>query len=182
MRKYYYFLASLPSLSITCENSLAPDNFLNLAKYYCHPNDFASVSRALLTFNDGKSDFLFLRKWLNWEKSLRYALALARKENVNFKYELPEAPENLISIDAAQKALNEKNPFIAETIIDKARWTFIEELESGNFFNLNNLFAYYLKLQLLERRRAMTEEYGASAFEALYEKQKTAFADVAYNA
>jgi len=52
--------------------------------------------------------------------------------------------------------------------LDKARWSAIESLQGVEYFDRNTIFAYLLKLLILERRSAMQPETGFSEYKSLY--------------
>ena len=56
-----------------------------------------------------------------------------------------------------------------EQMIERIRWNFLDSLESGNFFDLNFLVIYFLKIQILERLQSFDKEKGKKVFEAMCE-------------
>jgi hypothetical protein len=68
----------------------------------------------------------------------------------------------------AVKAVDEKSPLDGEILLDKARWNAIDTIAGGDYFSVNNVYAYYLKLLLLERRQAFNTEKGFAEYKTLY--------------
>jgi hypothetical protein len=113
----------------------------------------------------------FIDQWREWERALR--LNLARQRSVKVKREgaaLAEAP--IIPADAAVAAHGATamvdSPLDADIFLDKARWSAIDALQGGDYFDRNTVFAYLLKLLILERRAAMQPETGFSEYKSLY--------------
>ena len=113
----------------------------------------------------------FIDGWREWERTLR--LNLARQRAVKVKREgvaLGEPP--IIPADAATAAhgaiATVDSPLEADIFLDKARWSAIDALQGVNYFDRNTVFAYLLKLLILERRAAMQTETGFSEYKSLY--------------
>jgi len=113
----------------------------------------------------------FIDNWREWERVLRLNVAKNRaikkgREDL-ILVEPPLSPQD--AANAAAKAVNRSDsPLDGEMIIDKARWTVIDNLTGINYFHRNNVFAYYLKLLLLERYQAFNTERGFAEYKALY--------------
>jgi hypothetical protein len=113
----------------------------------------------------------FIDNWREWERSLRLNLAKSRavklkRDNIS-TLEPPFMPTEAVA--AAHKALNSDiSPLDGELLIDKARWNAIDVLAGNDYFDRNNVFAYLLKLLLLERRLSFNVERGFTEYKALY--------------
>ncbi|MBN1647418.1 MAG: DUF2764 family protein [Spirochaetales bacterium] len=121
----------------------------------------------------------FLHAWSMREISIAVRLAVFRRQKVSFipphEISLPDSDEGW---QIVRRMTTAAHPAEAELILDKSRWEYLEELEQGHFFELDNLLAYYLKLQILERRFSMTEEKGRKEYEIIIDRQKKQFSDV----
>jgi hypothetical protein len=60
------------------------------------------------------------------------------------------------------------SPFEAEIFLDKARWDAIERLKGLDETGSNMVFAYLLKLLLMERRSSFKTEEGFMEYKTLY--------------
>jgi hypothetical protein len=60
------------------------------------------------------------------------------------------------------------SPLEAEIFLDKARWSALEQFQGIAYFNENTIYAYLLKLQLMERRLAFKTEEGFAEYKTLY--------------
>ena len=69
---------------------------------------------------------------------------------------------------AAKAAVATESPLEAEFVLDKARWDAIEGLQGIDNFDRNIVYAYLLKLILLERHQAFKVEEGFTEYKSLY--------------
>jgi len=72
--------------------------------------------------------------------------------------------------EAAREAYNHESPLSGEDILNRARWSHLDELEVGHFFDLDRVIVYYLRLQILARRRIFTRSEGERLFAAINER------------
>jgi len=111
-----------------------------------------------------------VNNWKKWERALRLNLARGRALKLKREGGAPvEAPENPADAAATAKtALLMESPLEAELYLDKVRWDLIESFQSMNIFNISTVYAYLLKLQLMERRAAFNAEEGYAEYKGLY--------------
>ncbi len=112
------------------------------------------------------------RRWLQFEYALRNTLVELRtdgsEEAGRYRRGSARGVGGPRVEQAAREAVGAENPAEAERILDRARFGFLDELESGHYLDFERLVAYFLKLQLLERRSFMKPEIGRRAFEVDY--------------
>jgi hypothetical protein len=112
----------------------------------------------------------FIDSWRKWERSLRLNLARLRALRLKRKgadaIEPPDYPAN--AVNAAKAAVVMDSPLEAELFLDKTRWETIENLQGLDFFSVNTIYAYLLKLQLMERRALFKVEEGFAEYKGLY--------------
>jgi hypothetical protein len=110
----------------------------------------------------------FIRKWRDWEKALRYNLA--RYRAARLKREGPaDVPVDPVDAAAAAKsAAAMESPLEADFFLDEARWRAVETFQGLDYFNVNTVYAYLLKLFLMERRSLFREEEGFTEYKGLY--------------
>jgi hypothetical protein len=113
----------------------------------------------------------FVDEWREWERTLRLNIAKNRAHYLKRESEmLLEIPVESDATNTAAKAVTaELNPLDAELLIDKARWITICSLAGHNYFGRNNVFAYYLKLVLMERKALFSVENGFAEYNSLYD-------------
>jgi len=110
----------------------------------------------------------FIDNWREWEQALRLNLAKHRAIKLGrAEHTAPELPVSAAA--AAVKAVTaSETPLEVELALDKARWNAIEELQGNNYFHRNTIFAYLLKLLIIERRNAFQVETGFAEYKSLY--------------
>ena len=113
----------------------------------------------------------FIDSWREWERSLRLNLSKSRaiklkRDNLS-ALEPPFYPVEAVA--AASKAVNtEISPLEGEFLIDKARWNAIDTFAGNDYFDRNSVYAYFLKLMLIERRMSFNAERGFTEYKSLY--------------
>jgi len=110
-----------------------------------------------------------VNRWMEWESTLRLNLAWGRAQKLKREADVIEAPE--LPADAAaiaKTALFMESPLEAELFLDKARWDAIESFMDFNIFSENAVYAYLLKLLLMERRALFIAEEGFTEYKGLY--------------
>jgi hypothetical protein len=113
----------------------------------------------------------FIDRWREWERSLRLNAARHRAIKTKRENGAPVEPP-IHPADAAAAAVKAvvatESPLEAETIIDKARWAAVDALQGSDYFDRNTIFAYLLKLLILERRASFKTEEGFAEYKSLY--------------
>jgi hypothetical protein len=113
----------------------------------------------------------FIDAWREWERALR--LNLAKQRAFKLKWEnaaLVEVPSDPAEAAAAAARIiaAADEPIEGELLTLKARWNAIENLQGLNYFHVNTIFAYLLKLLLLERHALFQVETGFAEYKSLY--------------
>ena len=174
---YYYLVAQLPCLLYEQKPPMSSQAFKDMAKSLMEEKDAAFMD--CLSLNSDKIDFSsdevskttgsdFIDQWREWEHTL--ILNLAKQRAIKLKRDIP-AESPVYSVEpaaAAAKAIDEYSPLEAEIGLDKARWRAVNSLVGSVYFHRNNIFAYYLKLLLLERRQAFDADKGFTEYKSLY--------------
>jgi len=181
---YYYLGAQLPYLFYGQPVPMSSDAYRDLALASLNPEDardflyctMEPLNEIELSEANVKSDFV--KSWNNWEEVLRLNLARGRSQKLKRdSSELKEPPEvPTDAAEAAKAAMNMDSPLEAELLLDKARWDAIEVFQGLNYFSEKMMFAYFLKLKLMERRQVFNAEEGFTEYKNLYasilEKEK----------
>ena len=145
--------------------------FLELCKRNLSKKDAALLECCTLGCTDDgetRTDSDFINKWLARERTLIVNLAqgraakLKREAPQESRHDPPEAETQ------AKAALALDNPLEAELLIDKGRWDAIEAFAGTDYFGVNTVYAYLLKLRLLERKSCFKTEEGFTEYKALY--------------
>jgi hypothetical protein len=112
----------------------------------------------------------FIDRWREWERSLRLNLARHRagrtKRENGAPVEPPAFPADAVT--AVKTAVAAESPLEGETALDKARWNAIDVLQGSDYFDRNTIYAYLLKLKILERSALFKAEEGFAEYKSLY--------------
>jgi hypothetical protein len=136
----------------------------------------------------------FLREWNDFERdlhNLRAALS-ARRHRLSLEgqligdYRLTSAAR---ASNAQDFGLSQEYPFIQRLLvledepdlrereeeIDILRWNYIDELNTFNYFTIEVLLGYLIKLAILERWATLSPEAGQEAFQRLVRQLEQSF-------
>lgn len=177
MDQYYYAVSSLPFLDFDNTPSIKVDEFISICKSNLAEKDFNIISSvSLAELKEMDFNIALIRRWVSWEGSLRNELVKLRAvslavESGPYIYEIESNSE---APGIAGNAYKLESPLIAEGLLDKARWQFLDELEQGHYFDIEKLIVYSLRLQILERKNMFTTENGNEKFQKIYENIKEA--------
>jgi len=173
---YYYLGAQLPYLTYGQAVPMSSRAFRDMVLKEMSPGEAQLLEFCTLEpiskqqISKAGISSAFIRDWHNWEGVLR--LTLAKNRGIKLKREdpslesAPEIPTDAVA--AAKQALSVDSPIEAELILDTARWNAIENLHGIGYFTENMIYAYLLKLQLMERRQAFNTEEGFAEYKTLY--------------
>ncbi|MFA5261749.1 MAG: DUF2764 family protein [Candidatus Omnitrophota bacterium] len=167
---YYYFAASLLYLEygVCCQTNL--EAFLEAAGRLLPEKDYALIERALAV---EKGDVILdgrhrvITEWQSFMQALRNQWVMVRavqfkKDPVSFMR--GERGAETAIIEAVSRAQKAADPLEGEKIIDQLRWAKLEEIGQGQFFNLDFLIVYALKLQILKRLERIDSVHGEHTF------------------
>ena len=176
MGQYYYLVPQLPYLVFGQTPPMSPEAFRDLVMPLMDEQDAAMFDMIGLSLKppignaaDVSSGSDFIDKWREWERILR--LNLVKHRSGKLKRETPSAEPPVIPSDAASAAAKavQETPLDGEITIDKARWNAIDNLVAGSgLFDRNVVFAYMLKLIILNRQALFQTERGFSEYKSLY--------------
>jgi len=172
--QYYYFVPQLPYLVFGQPPPMSPDAFRELALTLLDAQDSALLDKLGSALNPpldegDSSGSVFIDKWREWERILR--LNLVKHRAGKLKREAPASDPPVLPSDAAAAAAKaaQETPLEGEIIIDKARWHAIDTLlENSGPFDQDVVFAYMLKLIILNRQALFETERGFSEYKSLY--------------
>ena len=162
LNKYYYLVTALPYLRLGQESLINKEAFLLECKKWLSKKDIKTLSGVSLeNFFIRPDDVPILREWKEFDFTLRKELALARN---SIKHSRNEKPGPLAKI-----VLEEATPLLMEQSLARIRWERLDALEAGNFFDLNFLILYFLKLQIIERLKLFDKDHGEKIFQGMCE-------------
>ena len=186
MGVYYYFIAQLPHLVYGQAASMTVAAFKILAAENVSASDRALLDLCTLDLVPAEglpasgeapkpSSSAYINRWRAWERALRLHLARLRFQRLkgdmaSSDFAAPaDPPEGFPDAAlAAKAALAIESPLEAELFLDKSRWDLVEALQGFDYFHVNTVFGYLLKLLLMERRSAFKAEEGFAEYKGLY--------------
>jgi hypothetical protein len=169
---YYYLIAQLPTLSYGVPAPMSSARFKELcAEFMTAPDlsllDFCAVDPPASSVSTGSA---LIDSWTVWERALRIHLSRLRAGRLKRDASaLPEAPiEPFEAASVAKAALTVESPLEAEQYLDRARWGTLDSLLGLDYFCRDTVYAYLIKLLLLERKTFFRAEDGFAEYQAIY--------------
>lgn len=163
----YYFVASLPTLSLSGPPPLATEVFLADAHRILGPAFAAQLEALLENRADGAANS-FAARWQFAEAQLRGAVARTRAARLGLDvadYQNPQIPFNSAVERAAVEAFAKPNPLEREMALDRFRWSLLEDWVRAAPFSEAYVFAYALRLRMAHRWARLTDEAGYARLE-----------------
>jgi hypothetical protein len=174
VERYYYLAATLVSPQFGQEPPIGIDALRDSCDRLASQEDARMVRAASLVPPEepGEAPGLLAEFWRR-EIAVRNELVRLRAQKLGRKAEgylrdSPGAGRENEAVDAARRAFSSGDPFEAEKILEKARWDWIESEASGHGFDSDFLAAYALKILILTRLSAFSEERGVEGFDSMY--------------
>lgn len=180
MSQYYFLVASLPLLNYEQRDAVDPQEFLALLAEHLGASDLTQVRGAAIdapqeSFSSASPT---IRAWAAYERGLRNAIVRLRAARLSTEPgqylradESGDYGDGSAQIgEAAREAMGHDSPLSAEDALNRARWLFLDELEVGHYFDLEHIVVYYLRLQILARRRRFDRDQGQAQFERISEQ------------
>ena len=168
--QYYYLVSSLPSLFLHETPPIRKDDFLAICKRYVTKSDFVLLeSVTLFDSRENETPSVALRSFYNFEYRLRNALSRLRSQKLNInrdEFVRNDMPDDL-SMPLAEEAFHAASPLMAEEILNKARWRYLDDLEFGHYFDSEKVVIFFIKLQILERIYLFNTQRGREKLDAL---------------
>lgn len=173
---YYFLVASLPALSLGAPPPLSQEDFLSQAERLLVPADRAAL-HALLEGDEESARDPFARRWFAMETQLRNALARTRAARLGVDpgpYQVPhEGFSNYIEM-AVLDAFAKANPMERALTLARFRWSLLDEWTRETPFGFEAVQAYALKLQIVHRWGAMTDDKGRARLKELVRQVREA--------
>lgn len=184
-REYYYFACSLPVITFDGEPPMSTEEFLADCQKLLHHEDYFLVHKLL---SKDVIDYYFLQKiqkdhsaivamdiaafqkGLRFNRSFRNEMAAYRAERAGkdpLKYIRGDRDPDPAITEIIHQAGKASDPLEADRIINKARWDFFDEMQTGHYFDLQFIILYGLKLMILERYHVINSDKGKAVFEEI---------------
>ena len=185
MGAYYYLASQLPYLIYGQTPPMSSEAFKELAKPLLDKKDAVLLELVSPDPQPAETDgqgpsyaekappcgSVFIDKWRDWERTLR--LNLAKQRAIKLKredlspVEAPSDPSDAASA-ASRVMASTESPLEGELQLDRSRWDAIEQLQGNDIFSSSSIFAYLLKLMLLERHASFQANIGFVEYKSLY--------------
>jgi len=172
LSQYYYLVSTLPLLSYDSEHMASTGYYLEQCGKWLTARDYLILKTASISeFDSHKPGCALLDKWRVWEVNLRNELVKLREQKKGLEGDayLAKVPEVLGTAEIAREAAAQESPLAAEELLNRARWSFFDDLEVGCFFSIEKLIIYYLRLQILERKSLFNKEAGSERYKNIYQ-------------
>lgn len=140
------------------------------------------------------SDHTFLRDWFTFELNLKNVLLVlsARKHSIPYEHQVignnpvaeiirrSTARDLGLSsdwhwIEKVLQIVETEDILMREKAIDLLRWSYLDELNTFNYFSFEVLMAYYLKLGIIERWLQLDQSTGEEMFRKLLGELKNSY-------
>lgn len=140
------------------------------------------------------SDHTFLRDWFTFELNLKNVLLVlsARKHSIPYEHQVignnPVAEiirrstardlglsSDWHLIEKVLQIVEAEDILMREKAIDLLRWSYLDELNTFNYFSFEVLMAYYLKLGIIERWLQLDQSTGEEMFRKLLGELKNSY-------
>jgi hypothetical protein len=155
-----------------------PTEFLELCRQLLSEDEFSAVAAATIDAppaGDLPSSSEALYRWLLHERGIRNALVKLRAPekgaDVQQYIRRDAAGNDDTSVagitELAREAHASETPLGAETSLNKQRWQFLDDFETGHYFDLDRVVLYYIKLQIIARRALFERKRGEERYNAV---------------
>lgn len=171
---YYYLVSQLPNISLTEGKSNLPLNSSSFRELACRfISDQEKLTLNGLSLVPPKepvsTNSVFLDTWYEKERNLRFALAQIRAQKMK-KDTLPLPPGCTADIvTVARTAVGMDSPYSAEQFLYEYRTKLLDEIRPLDAFSIDAVYAYGIKLMLVERMRKFDMENGKASYHEIYD-------------
>lgn len=171
---YYYLVSQLPNISSAEGKSNLPlntDSFKELCCRFVNENEKQYIKDLSLVppVDGGKTGSVFLDNWYEKERNLRFALAQIRAQKM--KKDACVLPPGCTAdiISAARTAVGMDSPYSAEQFLFDYRLRLLDDIRPLDSFSIDAVYAYGLRLMLIERMRKFDTENGKNSYHKIYD-------------
>ena len=166
MSAYYFFISSLPHVSLDAPPPMSPDEFLAACDSNL-PAPVATQLRDVGTAPRAGACCPTEAKWNDYENCLRNEVARRRADTLERDANEFVKPEqgSYGGLDTQVQDALGRDPLETEVALDRMRWRFLDDCTVGREFALDTIFVYLVKLLLLDKRAAADVEAGRAVLE-----------------
>ena len=171
---YYYLVSQLPNISSAETKSALPldtQHFQELAGRFISEGERVILNELSLVPPKELSatGSAFLDTWYEKERNLRFALAQIRAQKM--KKDTVSLPAGCTAdiVSAARTAVGMDSPLSAEQFLYEYRLRLLDDLRPLDAFSIDAVYAYGLRLMLVERMRKFEVENGKTSYHKIYD-------------
>ncbi|MCR4579630.1 MAG: DUF2764 domain-containing protein [Treponema sp.] len=171
---YYYLVSQLPNISAAETKAALPltgEQFRELAGRFISEDEKKILEKLSLVppMELEATGSAFLDTWYEKERNLRCALAQIRAQKLK-KDSIPLPPGCTADIvTAARTAVGMDSPLSAEQFLYDYRLRLLDDLRPLDAFSIDAVYAYGLRLILVERMRKFEVENGKTSYHKIYD-------------
>ena len=171
---YYYLVSQLPNISAGESKANLPMNtvqFREVAGRFITPKEKTVLEGLSLVppLELSSTGSAFLDVWYEKERNLRCALAQIRAQKMKKdSFPLPAGCTADI-ISAARTAVGMDSPLSAEQFLYEYRLRLLDDLRPLDAISIDAVYAYGLRLMLVERMRKFEVEKGKTSYHEIYD-------------
>ena len=172
---YYYLVSQLPNISSGESKANLPmntDQFREVAGRFITPKEKTVLEGLSLVppMEISPTGSAFLDVWYEKERNLRCALAQIRAQKMK-KDSVPLPPGCTADIiSAARTAVGMDSPLSAEQFLYDYRLRLLDDLRPLDAFSIDAVYAYGIRLMLVERMRKFEVENGKTSYHKIYDE------------
>ncbi|MCR5495732.1 MAG: DUF2764 domain-containing protein [Treponema sp.] len=174
MKEQYYLVSQLPDISAAGEKSTLPITekyYRDLCSRFLDEKDIVILNNlSLLPSRELESTgSSFLDAWYSNERALRFALAQVRAQKM--KKDAGSIPVSISAdiVQAARTAVGMDSPLSAEQFLYEYRLGVLNNMQPLDSFSTDAVFAYGIRLMLLERIKKFDKEKGTDSYHKIYD-------------
>ena len=139
-------------------------------------------------------DDKFLREWFRFNRDLNNLLTalVCRRYDIPYEYQIigwDDISEAIRKSHARDFGLTAEIPYMddllniakeddiqhREKAVDQLRWNYLEDVTFFEYFTIDKILAFTLKLGMVERWLALDKDYGSQLFEELLQDLKSSY-------
>ena len=172
MAEYYYFASTLPMLVMGRETPISYEDFMTAAERQLSKRDYQSLRSLSFQSSEAPSTRI-AKEWKEYRDRIESLIVSERASLLGFEgYGEGESADKALR-DRIHSIVTELDPLEAEKAVLSLYFDFLSSREGGSPFSTEALMIYALKLQLMERAAAFSEEKGQAEFDRLYKAIET---------
>jgi hypothetical protein len=168
MAHYYYFMTSLPLLSLTMSEPPSIEGLWSSSEYVLSSRDRELIEALLQDLpSEGKG---FFGKWQEFQKELNYTLMRHRASSLGRSLKEAYPMSSQIEVwQIAQGVFSRENPLERELYLIDQLFSLLNSW-SANYspFGLETFMIYLLQLKLIHRFSQFKQKLGEANFDQIY--------------